>query len=207
MILPLLLDTAHCSLTCYSLTTTTGPSHSTQIRYNKPLLQDTVHYPHCVHGYIHNITPLLRIKDTSQYTRHTMGPSIGSCFGGIYLSMLLLWALKQVMSSYTELIGTQPLVVSNNLTIVCIVLHVILKLFVWDFSHIVNNWLAAVRTPSLSNHYRTNETNISMDISKCFSLWKEQAKNARGGIKSDLSVNNDAFQYSVRTKTFLRSTD
>ena len=90
MILPLLLDTAHCSLNCYSLTTTTGPSHSTQIRYNKPLLQDTVHYPHCVHGYIHNITPLLRIKDTSQYTRHTMGPSIGSCFGGIYLSMLLL---------------------------------------------------------------------------------------------------------------------
>ena len=112
-----------------------------------------------------------------------MGPNIGGCFGGIYLSMLLLWALKQVMSSYTELINTQPPVISNTLTIVCIVLHVILKLFVWDFSHIVNNWLAAVWTPSLSNHYRTNETNISMDISKCFSLWKEQAKNARGASK------------------------
>ena len=39
-----------------------------------------------------------------------------------------------------------------------------------------DNWLVAVQTPSLSNHYRTNDTDISMDISERFSLWKEQAE-------------------------------
>ena len=39
-----------------------------------------------------------------------------------------------------------------------------------------DNWLVAVQTPSLSNHYRTNETDVFMETSKRFSLWKEQAK-------------------------------
>ena len=41
-----------------------------------------------------------------------------------------------------------------------------------------DNWPVAVRTPSLSKHYRMNDTDVFMDISEYSSLWKEQAKCA-----------------------------
>ena len=62
-------------------------------------------------------------------------------------------------------------------------------------------------TPTLLNHYRMNETDVSIDSSECFSLWKEQAKCEVCGIKSDLSVNNDVFQTGYEPKTSLCSTD
>ena len=41
-----------------------------------------------------------------------------------------------------------------------------------------DNWPVAVRTPSLSKHYRMNDTDVFMDISEYSSLWKEQVKCA-----------------------------
>ena len=57
-----------------------------------------------------------------------------------------------------------------------------------------DNWLVAVRTLSLSNRYRTNETDVSMITSERFSLWKDRQSATVRDIKSKLSMNDNVFQ-------------
>ena len=57
-----------------------------------------------------------------------------------------------------------------------------------------DNWLVAVRTLSLSNRYRTNETDVSMITSERFSLWNDRQNAKVCDSKSNLSMNNNVIQ-------------
>ena len=51
------------------------------------------------------------------------------------------------------------------------------------------------------------ENVVTMDMSECCSLWKEQAKWDSVWHHSDLSMNNDNFQSEYEPKTSLCCTD